>query len=171
MKNKPTSSDTPKLKIAGHSGCQLEIFEYEDDFSVKKTSGDAGYNKRLKEQAQKQRCFYEKSNKLDIFLTAEIINESDFNTLELYWFAMRYVTGDEAIEYFSRVDVHGLKKVADSYIAYFKTMINESKILEAPIKTIQNKITELDKKFLKNPYLEKGLKGPLIHYLKRKGYK
>lgn len=165
MKNENKSDNSPSLKIEGHSGCKLEILDYEDGFSVKKYAGHISYNKRLKEQMRKQQFFYERIKKLGLFLTPEIIEEGYNKTSELYWFSMRYVSGDNANEYFSKIDVHKLREISDNYILYFKIIINEAKISEAPIKPIHDKISVLKQKFENNKYLTKSFIENLIGYL------
>jgi hypothetical protein len=165
MERKKKNNNAPSLKIEGHSGCKLEILGYKDDFSVKKHSGNISYNKRLKEQMHKQQVFYKRPNKLSVFLTAEIIKEGYNDISELYWFSMRYVGGDNATEYFSKIDVHTLKKISDNYIEYFKEIISEAKVSKAPITPFKDKIAELKYKFERNNNLSKNFRESLISYL------
>ena len=167
MAIKKKIGNAPSLKIEGHSGCKLEILNNNNNnsYSVKKHSGSIPYNERLKQQMLKQQVFYKKTSKLNVFLTAEIINEGYDNNSEIYWFSMRYVGGDNATEYFSKLDVHKLRQISNNYIEYFKKLINESKVLNAPIAPIVGKIAELKKKFKKNNNLTKGFREELIGYL------
>ena len=166
MKNEKKTDKAPSLKIEGHSGCKLEILDYKDGFSVKKYAGHISYNKRLKEQMHKQNFFYNRKKKLSIFLTAEIIEDGFDISSELYWFSMRYVGGDNATEYFSKIDVHKLREISDNYVEYFKIIINEAQISEVPVKPIYDKISELNQKFENNINLSKSFRQDLIEYLK-----
>ena len=165
MESEKKTDSVPSLKIEGHSGCKLEILDYENGYSVKKHSGSISYNERLKQQMFKQQFFHKKTSKLNVFLTAEIIKDGYDDISEIYWFSMRYVSGDNAIEYFSKVDVNKLRQISDSYIDYFKKLINESKILNAPTAPILDKINELKQKFKKNNHLTKNFGEELIGYL------
>lgn len=155
----------PVLKIDGHSGCKLEIVNYKNRFIVKKQAGQISYNTRLKKQMHKQEFFYKRTKKISKFLTAPIIEQGYFKELGFFWFSMDYLTGDSATEYFSKINVHGLKIISNNYVEYFKTLINESKIGDAPLNDIHDKITELAYKFKNNNRLTIDFKEKLLNFL------
>ncbi len=117
----------------GLSGCKLEIV---DDGILRKYSSSAHYNQRLIKQADKQILFSKFILKnID---TPKVLGAS---VNQLYSFDMEYIPGLSSYEYFSTVNICGIKFVIQTlfdYFDYFSNNIREYNIKNKVIKKIDS---------------------------------
>lgn len=106
----------------GRSGCLLEITQ---DLKIRKFSGNANYDQRLRAQASKQSSFL--SNKYQNLHTPEVFNlyEGD-----IFSFDMQYIPGSTFVDFFSTSSVDSLINTSDILINFIKTNLKESKIIK-----------------------------------------
>lgn len=93
------------INLGGNSGCSVQL--YTDDNFVRKMSGAASYNSRLKVQCNKQKHF---SNA--IIRTPRVIGEGMIDGL--YYFDMEYVRGHSLADVMCTVDIDDISKIADA---------------------------------------------------------
>ena len=99
----------------GRSGCLLEITQ---DLRIRKFSGSANYNQRLRAQASKQSSFL--SNKYQNLHAPEVFNlyEGD-----VFSFDMQYIPGSTFVDFFSNSSVDSLINTSDILINFIKIKI------------------------------------------------
>jgi len=126
-----------RLKLAGHSGCKLEIQKRGQNYVVIKTSKDKAYNLRLLQQSKKQGEFTHTT-----FLAPKVLSSS-YDKQGLFTFSMEYINGFTLAEHLQQVNAAAIPSIA----GLFSTFIPVRYIFDPDAKgAYQEKITELQGK-------------------------
>jgi len=125
-------------KLSGHSGCSLELFQQNNSYFVRKTSGSSFYNTRLKKQLLKQRSF--RSSELK---TPKILGYG-FNK-DLFYFDMEYVSGTTLDIYAKNISLseisHLIKLLFNSFnVKYSKKNPKSLEIFRNKIAALKNEL-------------------------------
>tara|TARA_R100001443_G_scaffold39845_1_gene53249 strand:+ start:1664 stop:2563 length:900 start_codon:yes stop_codon:yes gene_type:complete len=125
----------------GLSGCKLELV----DGLLRKHSPYAEYDSRLIAQAEKQIVF---SKRIYKNIEAPKVHE-----MEVYWFDMDYVSGQNFEEFFSTASINDVEFVVLTLFEYFDTLISTARNFDASNKILK-KIDKLKEKTSHPIYLE-----------------
>ena len=125
----------------GLSGCKLELV----DGLLRKHSPYAEYDSRLIAQAEKQIVF---SKRIYKNIEAPKVHE-----MEVYWFDMDYVSGQNFEEFFSTASINDVEFVVLTLFEYFDTLISTARNFNASNKILK-KIDKLKEKTSHPIYLE-----------------
>ena len=125
----------------GLSGCKLELI----NGLLRKHSASADYNSRLISQADKQIVFSKR-----IYKNIETPKVHD---IEVSYFDMDYVSGQNFEEFFSIASVNDVEFVVSTLFDYFDTLISTARNVDASNK-ILNKIDSLKEKTSYPKYIE-----------------
>ena len=125
----------------GLSGCKLELI----NGLLRKHSASADYNSRLISQADKQIVFSKR-----IYKNIETPKVHD---IEVSYFDMDYVSGQNFEEFFSIASVNDVEFVVSTLFDYFDTLISTARNFNASNK-ILNKIDSLKEKTSYPKYIE-----------------
>jgi thiamine kinase-like enzyme len=138
------------IKLVGHSGCKLEINDNNGRLFVTKTSKNKEYNKRLKEQCDKQKMF--KNN----FFKAPIVFESCCNKDGLFNFSMEYINGLTVSEYFRNIEIGNIEDLVKIFFEIIPDNNNfddgAGDIFISKIKELEEKINIKNNKFLSDVF-------------------
>ena len=125
----------------GLSGCKLELI----NGLLRKHSASADYNSRLISQADKQIVFSKR-----IYKNIETPKVHD---IEVSYFDMDYVSGQNFEEFFSIASVNDVEFIVSTLFDYFDTLISTARNFNASNK-ILNKIDSLKEKTSYPKYIE-----------------
>ena len=125
----------------GLSGCKLELI----NGLLRKHSASAEYNSRLISQAEKQIVFSKR-----IYKNIETPKVHD---IEVFYFDMDYVSGQNFEEFFSSASVNDVEFVLLTLFDYFDTLISTARNFNATNK-ILSKIDSLKEKTSHTKYIE-----------------
>ena len=125
----------------GLSGCKLELI----NGLLRKHSASAEYNSRLISQAEKQIVFSKR-----IYKNIETPKVHD---IEVFYFDMDYVSGQNFEEFFSTASVNDVEFVVSTLFDYFDTLISTARNIDAT-KKILSKIDSLKEKTSYPKYIE-----------------
>ena len=125
----------------GLSGCKLELI----NGLLRKHSASAEYNSRLISQAEKQIVFSKR-----IYKNIETPKVHD---IEVFYFDMDYVSGQNFEEFFSSASVNDVEFVVSTLFDYFDTLILTARSLNVTNK-ILSKIDSLKEKTSHTKYIE-----------------
>ena len=125
----------------GLSGCKLELI----NGLLRKHSASAEYNSRLISQAEKQIVFSKR-----IYKNIETPKVHD---IEVFYFDMDYVSGQNFEEFFSSASVNDVEFVISTLFDYFDTLISTARNFDATNK-ILSKIDSLKEKTSHIKYIE-----------------
>ena len=125
----------------GLSGCKLELI----NGLLRKHSASAEYNSRLISQAEKQIVFSKR-----IYKNIETPKVHD---IEVFYFDMDYVSGQNFEEFFSSASVNDVEFVLSTLFDYFDTLISTARNFDATNK-ILSKIDSLKEKTSHIKYIE-----------------
>lgn len=129
-----TNKESIVKNLTGHSGCKIDLMSAENDFFVRKMSGDSNYNRRLKKQFIKQYKFDSKT-----IFTPQIINKGTKNNL--FYFDMEYVQCKTLAEYTSSILI---TEIADFIRLLFKNLYYENcQIISETNMIFKKKIADL----------------------------
>ena len=126
----------------GLSGCSLELI---NDRVLRKYSPTTDYNSRLLSQADKQVVFGNR-----IYKNIETPKVHD---IEVSYFDMDYVSGQNFEEFFSIASVNDVEFVVSTLFDYFDTLISTARNVNASNKILK-KITSLKEKTSYPKYIE-----------------
>ena len=125
----------------GLSGCKLKLV----DGLLRKYSPYAEYDSRLIAQAEKQIVFSKRIYKN--------IETPKVHEMEVYWFDMDYVSGQNFEEFFSTASINDVEFVVLTLFEYFDTLISTARNFDASNKILK-KIDKLKEKTSHPIYLE-----------------
>ena len=125
----------------GLSGCKLELI----NGLLRKHSASTDYNSRLISQAEKQIVFSKR-----IYKNIETPKVHD---IEVSYFDMDYVSGQNFEEFFSIASVNDVEFVVSTLFDYFDTLISTARSFDATNK-ILTKIDSLKEKSSHKKYIE-----------------
>ena len=125
----------------GLSGCKLELV----DGLLRKHSPYAEYDSRLISQAEKQIVF---SKRIYKNIEAPKVHE-----MEVYWFDMDYVSGQNFEEFFSTASINDVEFVVSTLFEYFDELISTARNVDASNKILK-KIDSLKEKTSYSKYIE-----------------
>ncbi len=127
-------------KLVGHSGCELELLETDNNFLVRKISYSGSYNKRLENQFAKQKAF-----RSDTIFAPEVFSAGLKDNL--FYFDMQFINSKTLAEYLSTTlttEISGIIKFLFKNI-YKKNSNSNSEsnlIFKNKIKELENHIKE-----------------------------
>ena len=125
----------------GLSGCKLELI----NGLLRKHSASAEYNSRLISQAEKQIVFSKR-----IYKNIETPKVHD---IEVFYFDMDYVSGQNFEEFFSTASVNDVEFVVSTLFEYFDELISTARNVDASNKILK-KIDSLKEKTSYPKYIE-----------------
>ena len=111
------------IDIKGHSGCNIDIIEDDDNLFVKKSTIDPKYLNRLALQAKKQ--------KDDNCFTDSIINPHIYKTertKDECYILMDYIYAKNFIDYFESASPHDINNFIDNFIKYVNNEFDKCEI-------------------------------------------
>lgn len=158
------SYSTPTLKIAGRSGCQIEIIMEAGRAYVKKYASGLDYNIRLIKQYEKQKQFGNSFKHMQWFKVPKIIEEGT-NLEGVNWFCMDYVTGEKATTFLADADSKTLKKLVAKFLYYFSIIEKASIPCSPPLEAIATKNESLFTAIDKQSHLPTSINNKLKNYL------
>lgn len=158
------SDQAPTLKIAGRSGCTIDIAAIDARLCVTKSASRIDYNDRLVRQVGKQRLFGPSFPEIRWFQTPEILADG-VSTAGFQWFRMAYVSGEKATAYFAEADVATLHGVRQKFAHYFNTIEQGSVPVPPPLTTIHAKNAQLCAVLTDKSALEPRLASKLCSFL------
>lgn len=131
-----------ELKIKGHSGCRLSVYEAEDGQMTVKKSCDADYLPRLHKQYVKQ-------------LYAFKHGYTNINVPKPEWvhdkhMTMPYIHAQSYVEYLECATVHDIKKFADKMIGFINEELDDSAVKEVSATVFTDKIKSVADKCKEN---------------------
>tara|TARA_B100000674_G_C37846866_1_gene918047 strand:+ start:74 stop:907 length:834 start_codon:yes stop_codon:yes gene_type:complete len=120
--------------IKGHSGCKLDITEYDYNATITKSSYDTKYSSRLIAQANKQKNFTQNS----YFKTPKIYGEK--TTSGIYSFEMEYIRGLNFLSFIEKSSPQKLDYFLLNVIKYLHKNISNSNFVSYPKDIIKQKL-------------------------------
>jgi hypothetical protein len=155
----------PIIYLDGHSGCNISVVKKTNGlWCVRKKSSNHGYNSRLIEQEKKQKLFTEKINKCDNVFSP-IIYDNGYDVDGLYYFDMEYISGYKVSEYFSRIDLDGIKNFFLLIKKYFDQLFSVSNRVKIDRMYVLKKTDDVRSKIRKNIYFEDQFVDLIYKYL------
>lgn len=100
-----------KIKLVGHSGCNLELEKRDEKLFVVKTAPDAQYSERLKKQHHKQSNF-----KHDVF-SAPAVFDTHHDKNGNFGFSMEYVSGITLAQLFEDIPIASIRPIAEKFLS------------------------------------------------------
>jgi hypothetical protein len=128
----------PSLKIAGRSGCHVEIVKGNVGLYVKKKSSGLAYNERLRKQAEKQRSFTQRFPEIRWFKCPIVLNEG-IEQGGLYSFSMEYAGGNKATDFLADADTGSVRSLSQKFAHYFRSLELVGKLSPSPFEAIRTK--------------------------------
>lgn len=133
--------------LSGHSGCKILLCETDDDkLFIRKVASDKNYNRRLKQQAEKQKAFHSE------FVKTPKILDSGY-TGGIFYFDMEYISGITLAEYMKSIQIGKVRGLVDSIVKSIISANDRSGVVETKI--FKDKIASL-KETLKDNFSVKG---------------
>ena len=126
------------IDIKGHSGCNIDIVEENDNLYVKKSTKDLKYLKRLALQGRKQMS--------DNSLCGSIVNPKVYELFEddkETYILMDYIYAKNFIDYFENASREDINHFIDTFIAYINAELNVCKIENVNKSVFVNKFTSV----------------------------
>jgi serine/threonine protein kinase len=138
-----------KISIQGHSGCDIEIINKDNNLYVRKSTKDIGYFKRLLLQAEKQ--------KTDTCTNKNILNpkihEVIQNDDEVYML-MDYIYANNFIDFFEHASYSQIDNFIDTFIKYINDECEKCSITEVNKSVFIDKFASVEKNCHKNELLK-----------------
>lgn len=130
--------------LGGHSGCKILLCENEDNtVFVRKISGSADYNHRLKVQAEKQASYKSDSIKVPAVLGQGMTEDS------LFYFDMEYVQGITLSEYMKTIEVGKVRGIVEAIIENVVSPQGQEPFSDADEAIFKEKINSLQERLCK----------------------
>ena len=136
------------IDIKGHSGCNIDIIEDNDNLFVKKSTKDPKYLDRL--------CLQGKKQKEDKCLTGSIVNPSILDierTDNEASILMPYIYAKNFIDYFESASPHDIDYFILNFVGYIQNEINQCEIKKVSSNIFIDKFNSVAKNCEKNTLL------------------
>ena len=141
--------DDHKIKIAGRSGCKVELYRLNTKDIVRKSSATLDYNPRLSAQCTKQQQFLAQAEYFFPFTAPSTYNRNEFNDTELFWFEMEFVPGEKYSEYLGRCTLDQLNTLVNFYIRFISKELELVEIKKIDPLILTSKLTAIKSTLLK----------------------
>lgn len=112
-----------ELKIAGHSGCRVEIVRGDEGLVVRKTTGSPSYFDRLRRQAEKQERFY-RDFASESFSTPRVVRRIE--NPSCVGMEMVYIHGRSFVDYFENAPYTAPARFCERMISFLEREFAES---------------------------------------------
>lgn len=146
-----------KIKIQGHSGCQIKVFEDDGNYFVAKKTQDINYIPRLKKQHNKHKEF---KSSFDTIQTPEI--SGYIETPKAYSYFMKYIQGEDAIAFLERATIKDIESFSQNLITFLTESFNKAKNTLFPTMECRKKLDAIGQELhANNPFCK-----PLAHLYK-----
>jgi hypothetical protein len=136
-----------KIKIAGRSGCKVELLKSAGREIVRKSSARRNYNRRLAAQCSKQRLFQSESEYFRPFTAPLVYRQAvlkdGLKNNELFWFEMEFIPGEKYSEYLERSTLDQLEILAGNFIRFIKKEISLAEIKKCDPLILTDKLTAI----------------------------
>lgn len=130
-----------ELKIKGHSGCKLAVYEAEDGQMTVKKSCHPDYLSRLRKQYVKQLYAFKHGYKnINVPCPQFVVDHM----------TMPYIHAQSYIEYLECASVHDIKKFADKMIGFINEELEASEVKEITSDVFADKIKSVADKCKEN---------------------
>lgn len=139
-----------KIEIKGHSGCQIDVVNENNDIFVYKSTGDSKYLNRLVLQAEKQRVAAEIAYP---HIRVPKIYDID-RTETTVTVKMQYVYSKNFIEFFEQAGFEQIDYLIGAIKYFIEYEISQSNLQSVPASIFQNKFREIKQKCKANPLFE-----------------
>lgn len=139
-----------KIEIKGHSGCQIDVVNENNDIFVYKSTADSKYLNRLVLQAKKQRTAAEIAYP---HIRVPKIYDID-RTETTVTVKMQYVYSKNFIEFFEQAGFEQIDYLIGAIKYFIEYEISQSNLQSVPASIFQNKFREIKQKCKANPLFE-----------------
>lgn len=139
-----------KIEIKGHSGCQIDVVNENNDIFVYKSTADSKYLNRLVLQAEKQRTAAEIAYP---HIRVPKIYDID-RTETTVTVKMQYVYSKNFIEFFEQAGFEQIDYLIGAIKYFIEYEISQSNLQSVPASIFQNKFREIKQKCKANPLFE-----------------
>ncbi|MBE6374071.1 MAG: hypothetical protein E7055_18635 [Lentisphaerae bacterium] len=150
-----------RLKIAGHSGCSIEVIRENGQLLLYKYSTNPEYGKRLQKQFEKQQEFRQKS--LGKGITApSVLHRID--SPGKFGMVMEFIHAKTFIDYFENASYTAPNEFADKIIAFLESEFAQSSLQGIPESLLTAKLDSVESNILASEILrnDKEISGLLI---------
>jgi tRNA A-37 threonylcarbamoyl transferase component Bud32 len=137
------------IDIKGHSGCNIDIIEDDDNLFVKKSTVDSKYLKRLELQGKKQ----QNDECLTDYISSPYVYEVKKTDDECY-ILMTYIYANNFIDYFEKASPQDINHFIESFIKYIHNEIDKCKIEKVSKNVFIDKFNSVVKNCEKNELLK-----------------
>ena len=137
------------IEIKGHSGCNIEIIENEDNLYIKKSTYDEKYIDRLIEQATKQANDYEWVTKNIHVPKIHDVYKSKTSA----YMVMDYIYAKSFVDYFEYASIADIDNFINSFIEYIENELSRSNETNIDKNIFINKFNSVKNNCLKNTLL------------------
>lgn len=139
-----------KLDIQGHSGCDIAIVHEDNELFIHKSTHDAGYVRRLVNQANKQiaasRIEYQNIRVPKIFEVEQSESEATIK--------MEYIYSRNYIEHFEQAGFEQVKYLIGAIKYFIDLEISNSTVQTVPSSVLTDKMADVARKVEKNVHLK-----------------
>jgi thiamine kinase-like enzyme len=138
-----------EIEVKGHSGCDIEVVNENDELYVYKSTFDKKYHKRLLLQAEKQIA----ASKPDYqYVRVPRILHVE-QTAEKVMLKMEYVYSKNFVEYFEHAGFDQINYLTKALICFIEYELKLSKIERVDVSVLRNKFTDVRRKTESNQCL------------------
>jgi tRNA A-37 threonylcarbamoyl transferase component Bud32 len=139
-----------EIEVKGHSGCDIEVVNENDNLYVYKSSYDKKYLKRLVLQAQKQiAAAIPEYQYVRVPKILDIAQDDEKVVLK-----MEYVYSKNFVEYFEHAGFEQINYLVIALIKFLEYEIKNSPITTVDASIVKNKFTDVKAKTLSNIHLQ-----------------
>ncbi|MBQ9502336.1 MAG: aminoglycoside phosphotransferase family protein [Lentisphaeria bacterium] len=139
-----------EIKIAGHSGCRVEVVRESGRLLVRKWTEDPAYRERLRKQADKQQRF-SAENRLGSITTPAILRQ--FETPESFGMVMEFVHARTFIDFFENASCAAPEEFAERMIAFLEAEFAASPRQPVPPDILTEKLASVQEHIAASPLL------------------
>lgn len=139
-----------ELKIAGHSGCKIEVVREEGQLFIYKSTFDPKYFKRLVLQAEKQKKA--SLHKMQFIRVPEI--HSILESEKEVSVRMDYVYSRNFVEFFEQAGFEQVNYLIGALIMFLEKEIEDSDIFGIPKEIVTDKFDDVCDKTMNNKFLQ-----------------
>jgi hypothetical protein len=132
-----------KIKIAGRSGCKVELYKINRKEIIRKSSALESYNQRLSAQCVKQKQFNDLAEYFLPFTAPLVYTHADVRESGLFWFEMEFIPGEKYSEYLERCTLEQLDSLVDHYIGFIQKEFRLAQIAQLDNRILTGKLDDL----------------------------
>ena len=153
-----------KIKIAGRSGCKVELIKLAGRDIVRKSAAARNYNRRLAAQCGKQQLFQSRSAYFQPFSAPLVYKQSGLKNSRLFWFEMEFIPGEKYSEYLERSTLDQLEILTGHFIEFIKKEIFLAEIKKCQPLLLTDKLAAI-KSILQKRNISRSVFSDNIQYL------